>query len=147
MKCPFCRRTNTEIYNSRTTRFGSQTWRRRRCTDCGQTFTTYEAVDLSGLLRVDGPAGQRRYSRARLYASLLAVLGPRANDPATAEAIADTVEAKLLDLQHRTVSRQQIVDNVLSTLKHLDSSAFLRYLAAHSDFPTTAKLSRELKKY
>lgn len=147
MRCPFCRRSNTEIYNTRTTRFGAQTWRRRRCTDCSQTFTTYEAVDLGGFLRIDGPAGQRRYSRARLYASLLAVLGPRPNGPATAEAVADTVETKLLDLQRRTITKQQIADNVLSTLKHLDSSAFLRYLAAHSDFPTTARLSRELKKY
>jgi len=146
MKCPFCRQSTTEVYNSRTTRFGAQTWRRRRCANCHNSFTTYESADLS-FLRIESPAGQRRYNRARLYASLLTSLGPGAQGPATANAVTDTVETKLLDLRRRSISQQEIIDNVLSTLKHIDSSAFLRYLAAHSDFSTSTKLSRELKKY
>src|SRR4051812_26742018 len=99
MKCPFCRQTNSEIYNTRSTKFGSQTWRRRRCLMCSKTFTTYEAPDLSFLHIIPISGRKQRYSRAKLFSGLYDAFQNVPQKDATIDAVTDTIEAKLLDLQ------------------------------------------------
>ena len=147
MKCPFCRSSQTEVYNTRTTKFGTRLWRRRRCQSCHEAFTTYEAADL-GFIQVQAQdASHSPYSRARLYTGVASALGTNAADPATADAITDTIESKLLDLKTRVISTGQIASTTLTTLKHFDTAAFLRYLASHADLRSKSELKRQLKNY
>ncbi|HEX3082332.1 MAG TPA: ATP cone domain-containing protein, partial [Candidatus Saccharimonadia bacterium] len=111
MKCPFCRSNQTEVYNTRTTKSGGQLWRRRRCQVCHEAFTTYEAPDLHNILRVSQDGRQTPYSRARLYAALVRALEGHSN---AADALTDTIEAKILDLKTRIVSVDQVASVVLS---------------------------------
>ena len=148
MKCPFCRQANTEVYNTRATKLGTQTWRRRRCLDCARVFTTYEAPDLSFLKVVGTAAGNsRRYSRAKLFSGLYAAFLDIPQKDDTIDAVTDTIESKLLDLRKTPVSRHEIADIVLSTLKHFNTAAFLRYLTTHTDLASPAQLKQALKKY
>jgi transcriptional repressor NrdR len=147
MKCPFCRSSQTEVYNTRATKFATQIWRRRRCLNCHEGFTTYEAADL-GFLKVGAQNGsQGPYSRARLYSGIAAAFEPAEYASATIDAVTDTVESKLLDLKTRTISPEQISAIILTTLKHFDTSAFLRYLASHADLRSKSELKRQLKNY
>lgn len=147
MKCPYCRSNLTEVYNTRPTKFSSQLWRRRRCQSCHEAFTTYEAADL-GFLHIQAQDGSRRpYSRARLYSSVATALP---GDPTTSnvvDAVTETVESKLLDLKTKIVPIDQVTGVVLTTLKHLDTPAFLRYLAGHADLRSKSELKRQLKNY
>ncbi|MDB5179025.1 MAG: transcriptional regulator NrdR [Patescibacteria group bacterium] len=147
MKCPFCRQTNTEVYNTRGTKFGTQTWRRRRCLDCGQAFTTYEAPDLRFLKVAKSTGKPRSYSRAKLFSGLYAAFLDVPHKDETIDAVTDTIESKLLDLRQSQVSTQQIAVIVLSTLKHFNTAAFLRYLTTHTDLASPGQLARELKRY
>jgi len=148
MKCPFCRQTNTEVYNTRTTKFGTQTWRRRRCLVCHQAFTTYEAPDLS-FLKVTKPHAKKpqRYSRAKLFSGLYDAFLDVPQKDDTIDAVTDTIESKLLDLQKAQVSTQEIAAIVLSTLKHFNTAAFLRYLTTHTELASPAQLKQALKQY
>jgi transcriptional repressor NrdR len=147
MKCPFCRSTQTEVYNTRATKFQSQLWRRRRCLSCHEAFTTYEAPDL-GFLQVSASDGSKRpYSRARLYSELAAALDSAGSPAGDIDAVTDTVESKLLDLKSSTITTTQISGVVLTTLKNFNTSAFLRYLAAHADLRSRSELKRQLKNY
>lgn len=147
MKCPFCRSTQTEVYNTRATKFHSQLWRRRRCQSCHEAFTTYEAPDL-GFLQVSASDGSSRpYSRARLYADLSTALNPTGTTAADIDAVTDTVESKLLDLKTPTLQTTVISSTILNTLKNYDTPAFLRYLAAHAELRSRSELKRQLKNY
>jgi transcriptional repressor NrdR len=147
MKCPFCRQSRTEVYNSRTTNFGTQTWRRRHCLKCGKNFTTYEAPSL-GFLKVTTKSGQRSgYSRARLFTSLYDAFLNVSHKPATIDAVTDTIEAKILDLKSPEVATTQIASIVLTTLKHFNTPAFLRYLSSHTDLSPATNLSKALRQY
>lgn len=147
MKCPFCRSLKTEVYNTRATKFHSQLWRRRRCQSCHEAFTTYEAPDLGFLLVMSSDGSQRPYSRARLYSAVAAALDPAGHTASDVDAITDTVESKLLDLKSLTLTTVQISGIILTTLKNYDTSAFLRYLAAHADLRSRSELKRQLKNY
>ena len=147
MKCPFCRSNQTEVYNTRATKVGTQLWRRRRCLSCHEAFTTYEVADLGFLQVTAKNASHSPYSRARLYAALASALDTRQAKPSTIDAITDTVESKLLDLKSPAITTTQISGVILTTLKHFDTAAFLRYLASHADLRTNAELKRQLKNY
>jgi transcriptional repressor NrdR len=147
LKCPYCRSASSDVYNTRSTKFGTQIWRRRRCTKCGQSFTTYEQPDLA-FLRVSHASGKpARYSRALLFSEIYAAFEGSKAQPALIDAVTDTVEAKILDLQLDIVTSRQIAEIVLATLQHFSMPAFLRYLSSHAELSTSAELRKELKKY
>jgi transcriptional repressor NrdR len=147
MKCPFCRSNQTEVYNTRATKSGNQLWRRRRCLSCHEAFTTYEAADL-GFLRIrDQNVSRGSYSRARLYAGVASAFDMNGTAPDTIDALTDTVESKLLELKTRSLDTSQIAATILTTLKHYDTAAFLRYLAGHAELRSRSELKRQLKNY
>jgi transcriptional repressor NrdR len=147
MKCPFCRGDDTEVYNSRTTKSATQIWRRRRCLACHESFTTYEAPDL-GFIKVIKKTGRKqRYSRAKLYSGIYGAFLSIPSKETTVDAVTDTVEAKLLDLKQAQISSSEIAKIVLTTLKHFNTAAFVRYLAYQADLASDAQLKKELRKY
>jgi transcriptional repressor NrdR len=147
MKCPFCRQSNTEVYNTRTTKMGSQLWRRRRCLDCHEAFTTYEAPDLA-FLKVIKPHAKKpqRFSRAKLYNSLYQAFEGAPTKQETVDAITDTIEAKILNLMQPEIASRDITRITLITLKHFHTGAFLRYLSYQPELATDPQFKRELKK-
>jgi transcriptional repressor NrdR len=147
MKCPYCRSEDTEVYNSRMTKFGTQIWRRRRCQSCHEAFTTYEAPDL-GFLKVIKKTGlKQRYSRAKLYSGIYGAFLSIPQKETTVDAVTDTVEAKLLDTKERELTSDKIAYITLITLKHFNTAAFMRYLAYYADLSSDAQMRSELKKY
>ncbi|HEY6737154.1 MAG TPA: ATP cone domain-containing protein [Candidatus Saccharimonadia bacterium] len=147
MKCPYCRADTTEVYNSRTTKFATQIWRRRRCLNCHESFTTYEAADL-GFLKVIKKSGRKeRYSRAKLYSGIYGAFLSIPRKETTVDAVTDTIEAKLLDLRKRELSTEEIAAIVMSTLQHFNMAAFMRFLAYQTNPQSPAELDRALKKY
>lgn len=147
MKCPFCREKTTDVFNTRATRFGSQVWRRRRCLSCRESFTTYEQADL-GFMKVIKKTGKKqRYSRAKLYSGIYGAFLSIPAKETTVDAVTDTVEAKILDTKKRELPTTEIAFIVLTTLKHFNTAAFVRYLAYQTDLASNGQLMRELKKY
>jgi transcriptional repressor NrdR len=114
---------------------------------CHESFTTYEAPDL-GFLKVIKKSGQKqRYSRAKLYSGVYGAFLSIPQKETTVDAVTDTIEAKILDTKKRELSTPEIATIVLSTLKHFNTAAFVRFLAYHANLASDAQLSRELKKY
>lgn len=147
MKCPYCRSESTEVYNSRATKFATQIWRRRRCLACHESFTTYEAPDLNFLKVVKKSGKKQRYSRAKLYSGIYGAFLSIPAKETTVDAVTDTVEAKLLDTRKRELASAEIASIVLSTLKHFNTAAFVRYLAYHTNLASDAQLKKELNRY
>lgn len=147
MKCPFCRADTTDVFNSRPTRFGTQIWRRRRCLECHESFTTYEQPDL-GFVKVIKKSGRKqRYSRAKLFSGIYGAFLSIPAKETTVDAVTDTVEAKLLDTKKRELTSSEVAHIVLQTLKRFNTAAFVRYLAYQTDLTSDAQLKQELKKY
>jgi transcriptional repressor NrdR len=147
LKCPYCRADTTDVFNSRSTRFGTQIWRRRRCLECKESFTTYEQPDL-GFLKVIKKSGRReRYSRAKLFSGIYGAFLSIPAKETTVDAVTDTVESKLLDTKKRELSSADIARVVLETLHHFNTAAFVRFLAYQTNLTSDKQLKDELKKY
>jgi transcriptional regulator NrdR family protein len=87
------------------------------------------------------------YSRAKLFSSIYSVFENALADAATIDAVTDTVESKILDTEKSELTPGEIAEIVLKTLKHYNTSAFVRYLTYQTDLLSPAQLKAELKKY
>ncbi len=114
---------------------------------CRESFTTYEAADL-GFMAIRKRLGKPQpYSRAKLFSSIYGAFQLAPANQGTVDAVTDTVETKLLDMKQQLVDSRDVAEVVLQTLKHFNTSAFVRYLANQTDLINEAQLRKELKKY
>ena len=148
MVCPFCLHKKTKVYNSRQTRKLNATWRRRRCEACGREFTARENAAPESILRVGTTKRNYPYSRARITVSILSVCDHRADHGEAAYWLNDTIEQKLYRLGPATnniLTKRQIINTTLETLKQFDTAAYVKYLARHSPHLDARTLKKHLK--
>ena len=131
------------MVNSRWTRRNNQVWRRRRCDNCGRTFTTREAPQLS-FLRVKKREGHlEEFVRTKLLVSLLWSTD-HIKEADVAFALADTIETKILKTltaDSDVIDSQVISETTQEVLKRYDLKAFIKYVSHAS----TSLEKKELK--
>lgn len=149
MECPYCRKNQTEVTNSRATLKETQIWRRRKCLLCNEVFTTHEIVDLSHLIVIKKSGKPEIFNRSKLYSGIYgATIGSKTPDrEKVVEKITREVERDILYLKKKRVASTEIADIVLSKLKKSYSATFLRFLAYCKDISNESQMKRELSKY
>lgn len=129
MVCIYCGE-KTKTTNSRPTKAGTETWRRKECPDCGATFTTRELVDLSSSLRVRSEGKLTPFSRDKLFISIYKSLSHRSTAPSDASNLIDTVLLALQKLANRGVLDKEILQKTTrATLERFDEPAGVYYRA------------------
>lgn len=149
MKCPNCGSSQIFVVNSRSTREETQIWRRRKCEDCGERFTTHETIDLSHLVVIKKSGKRERFSRAKLYSGIFwSTHGSKIIDKQKfVDEITSQIERKILFLKKKVISTEEIAEIVLKQLSITNISVFLRFLSYREQLRTKSELDRELKKY
>lgn len=131
MHCPFCRRADSRVVDSRTADDGTTIRRRRQCPDCSRRFSTLETAALMVIKRsgVTEPfsrdkviAGVRKACQGRpVSEDALALLGQRVE-----EAVRATGSAEL--------SAHDVGLAILGPLRELDLVAYLRFASVYQAF-------------
>lgn len=149
MKCPNCGSSQIFVVNSRSTKEETQIWRRRKCADCGERFTTHETIDLSHLVVVKKSGKRERYSRAKLYSGIFwSTHGSKIIDKQKfVDETTSQIERKILFLKKKVISTEEIAEIVLRQLSIVNISVFLRFLSYREQLQTKNELGKELKRY
>jgi transcriptional repressor NrdR len=139
------------VVNSRSTKGGSQIWRRRKCEDCEGTFTTYEKTNLSHLKVVKKSGSRQRYSRAKLYSGIYhSSIDRKGADRGImselSEELTSQVERRIILLKKKRVHSEEIGDIVLEVLRKRSPDIFLRYLA-YREQEDNQKMKGFIKKF
>lgn len=149
MECPYCHKPLTEVTNSRPTYHSSQIWRRRKCLNCQEEFTTHEIIDLSHLLVIKKSGKVERFNRMKLYSGIF--YASSASKLPQQELFVDKVtreiERDILDLKKKKISSEEIADLVLKKLRQRNIATFSRFLTYHKKITTEAQMKKELNKY
>lgn len=149
MKCPNCGSSQIFVVNSRSTKEETQIWRRRKCEDCGERFTTHETIDLTHLVVIKKSGKRERFSRAKLYSGIFwSTHGSKIIDKQKfVDEITSQIERKILFLKKKVISTEEIAEIVLKQLSTTNISVFLRFLSYREQLWTKSELDRKLKKY
>lgn len=132
MICIYCLQENTKVVNSRAHKKNASVWRRRHCPSCQKTITTYERVSaelLPGVIANDNKP--KTFSHGKLLMSIYKELPDTNDDPDIAEALAITVEQKLLIAQVKELTSEIIARYTYETLVAFDKIAGARYGLSH----------------
>ena len=144
MKCPYCHARDSRVIDSREVVGGESIRRRRECVVCGRRFTTYERVELAGLIVVKKDGRRQEFDPVKLRQKIRVALTKRPVGEREIDALVQKVEAELHALGTREVPSSAIGEAVLRHLKQLDEVAYIRFASVYRQFGDLEDMRREL---
>ena len=145
MKCPFCSHLESRVIDSRLSREGDVTRRRRECEECERRFTTYERVEEILPLVVKKDGRREPYDRMKIVTGLKKACEKRPVSIETIETIADQIERALQGRGEKEISGAVIGEEVMRHLYDLDKVAYVRFSSVYRSFQDIDEFMSELK--
>ena len=133
MICPFCKKGETSVVDSRPTEDGTSIRRRRLC-NCGERFTTFERVQFRELIVIKKNGRKSAFDREKLSKSIYIALKKRPIDTDTVEKFITNVSRTLEELGQSEISSNTIGTLVMDGLKELDPVAYVRFASVYRNF-------------
>ncbi len=145
MKCPFCSHLESRVIDSRLSREGDVTRRRRECEECERRFTTYERVEEILPLVVKKDGRREPYDRLKIITGLKKACEKRPISIETIEDIADHIERALQGRGDKEISGAVIGEEVMRHLYDLDKVAYVRFSSVYRSFQDIDEFMSELR--
>src|ERR1700719_2823770 len=92
MKCPFCRKDNDRVIDSRASQDGFAIRRRRECLDCRRRYTTYERIEEQAIKVVKKDGVRDPFEREKIKRGLEKACWKRPISEEQIEAIVASIE-------------------------------------------------------
>ncbi len=141
MKCPSCGYNDTKVIDSRPVEENNSIRRRRDCPKCRTRFTTYEIIDVYQPVVIKKDGTKELFDKNKLLTGLLKACQKR---PVDAEAVANEIEAVILNTMKREIPSRKIGDMAMERLKELDGVAYVRFASVHREFKDVESFMREI---
>ncbi len=133
MICPFCKKGETSVVDSRPTEDGTSIRRRRLCV-CSQRFTTFERVQFRELIVVKKNGRKSPFDRDKLSKSIYIALKKRPIDTDTIEKFITKISRSLEELGQSEITSNAVGTMVMDGLKELDPVAYVRFASVYRNF-------------
>ena len=133
MICPFCKKGETSVVDSRPTEDGTSIRRRRLCS-CNERFTTFERVQFRELTVVKKNGRKSSFDREKLSKSIYIALKKRPIDTETIEKFISNTSRSLEELGQSEISTNTIGTMVMDGLKDLDPVGYVRFASVYRNF-------------
>ncbi|MCH2583607.1 MAG: ATP cone domain-containing protein, partial [Planctomycetes bacterium] len=108
MKCPFCKKDNDRVVDSRVIGEGRSIRRRRKCLTCDKRFTTYERIEAAPRLVVKQDQRREHFNRDKILQALRLACKKRPISEEQLESIASRVVPFDLDKISDAIHRAQL---------------------------------------
>jgi len=144
MRCPYCMHENTKVVDKRDTPDAIR--RRRECLKCGKRFTTYERIEMSGLIVVKKDGRRERFDRNKLKIGIIKACEKRPISNEMIDEMIDEIETELRNKGNTEVSSRSIGELVMKKLKKIDKIAYIRFASVYREFTDIESFQNELEK-
>ena len=144
MRCPFCQHTTDRVVDSRESRGGAVTRRRRECLNCGRRFTTYERIDDLPYMVVKKGGARERFDRNKVLNGLLKACEKRPISRMQIENLVNRVERFVEEDPEHERSTAEIGAIIMAELKALDKVSYLRFASVYLEFDNVDQFMAEI---
>lgn len=145
MRCIQCGSIEDKVIDSRMSKDGSSTRRRRECLRCKYRYTTYEQIERTDLRVVKRDGTRETLSREKLFRGLVKACEKR---PVSMEQLDRAVEEIITDL-HKDhlvkIPSGAIGLKVMDKLHSIDPVAYVRYVSVYRQFEDVGEFIREIQ--
>jgi len=148
MKCPACRKGDTQVIDSRESEAGDLVRRRRECLKCGHRFSTVERIDRKPITVIKKDGRKELFERDKVASGIYKAVQKSSVEGETEkiEGLIDAVEQEVYDLGEEQVPSRKIGDIVMGHLKKLDKVAYIRFASVYREFRDLDDFREEIKK-
>ncbi len=132
MICIYCHHPNTDVKNSRPHKKTASVWRRRHCTQCGQSFTTDELPRFQAIYTVTTGDISESFNRGILLTSIAEAFR---HDPSKGRAAAwdlsETIINQLTTDDTLSIDAETLRSTCRDVIYRYDRAAGTQYAIAH----------------
>ena len=145
MKCPFCDNLESKVIDSRLSREGEMTRRRRECERCGKRFTTYERYEESLPMVVKKDDRREPFDRQKLFQGIQRACEKRPISVQQMNAVVDRIVGWAQETGFSEVPSRAIGEQVMQALHELDGVGYVRFASVYRSFKDLNEFMTELK--
>jgi transcriptional repressor NrdR len=145
MRCPFCKKTENKVIDSRLSHEGHVIRRRRECLECSRRFTTYERVEEMMPLVVKKDGRREAFDREKVLLGLTKAVEKRPVSAEQLEQIVVNIEQKLQESGEKEVGAKEIGELVMHALQKVDDVAYVRFASVYRSFRDVKEFMVELQ--
>ncbi|MCW5198855.1 transcriptional repressor NrdR [Desulfobulbus sp. F4] len=147
MKCPYCSQLDNRVIDSRLSRDGTITRRRRHCTSCEQRFTTYERIEVTMPMLVKKDGRREPWDRGKMLLGLEKACEKLPVSMEQLDAFVDKIERRLQDVGGKEIPTAKLGEWVMEALPELDVVAYVRFASVYRQFKDVNEFMEELKHF
>lgn len=145
MRCPFCKKENDKVIDSRSANDGMAIRRRRECEACSRRYTTYERIEEITLFVIKKDQRRVPYDRTKVIGGVHKACEKRPVPLVEQEKIADDLEKMLHEKYEKEVSSRVIGEFIVQRLAKLDQIAYVRFASVYREFQDVSHFMKEIK--
>ena len=135
MLCPFCRKKDTSVVDSRPTEDGTAIRRRRVCAcERKERFTTFERVQFRELTVIKNNGRRVPFDRDKIAKSITIALRKRPIDGESIEKFISKIVRNLEGLGENEIPTSTIGKFIMDGLSNLDQVAYVRFASVYRNF-------------
>ena len=135
MLCPFCRKQDTSVVDSRPTEDGTAIRRRRVCAcERKERFTTFERVQFRELTVIKSNGRRAPFDRDKITKSITIALRKRPIDGDSIDKFISKIIRNLEGLGENEIPTATIGKFIMDGLSNLDQVAYVRFASVYRNF-------------
>ena len=145
MRCPYCKKENDKVIDSRAANDGTVIRRRRECEACSRRYTTYERIEEIPIFVMKKDHRRELYARAKVLSGIYKACGKRPVALSDQDKIADELEKMLREKYEKEVPASIIGEFIMQRLAKIDQVAYVRFASVYREFQDVSHFMKELK--
>lgn len=145
MRCPFCKKENDKVIDSRAAGEGETIRRRRECEACGRRYTTYERIEEIPIYVIKKDQRREVFERGKALAGIHKACEKRPVSLEDQDKIADELEKMLHEKYEKEVPSRAIGEFIMLRLAKVDQIAYVRFASVYREFQDVSHFMKEIK--
>ena len=145
MRCPFCKKENDKVIDSRSSNEGMAIRRRRECEACSRRYTTYERIEEIPMYIIKKDQRREVYERAKVLSGIHKACEKRPVSLQEQDKIVDELEKVLYEKYEKEVPSRIVGEYIMQRLARVDQVAYVRFASVYREFQDVSHFMKELK--
>ncbi|HLD36034.1 MAG TPA: transcriptional regulator NrdR [Planctomycetota bacterium] len=145
MRCPYCKKDEDQVINSRACDDGFGIRRRRKCLACKRRYTTYEKREEISLRVIKKDGSRQPFTPDKIVSGLIKACEKRPVPMEKIKEVLSRIERAIYDKFDREVPSQEVGELIMKELKALDQVAYVRFASVYREFKDARQFMKEIK--
>ena len=147
MRCPFCKKDNDKVIDTRPSEDGSAIRRRRECLECAKRFTTHERLEEMPVRVIKKNGRREPFDRSKILTGVMRAVEKRSFSIEEVEKLVDSMEREILDQSEREISTRDIGELVMARLRAMDEVAYVRFASVYREYQALEEFITEIRTF